>query len=438
MIYDLSDLVNHANFSSRVNGIQRVVQEGLHALSSHNSLRYLVISFASHKAFEVFPDSGGFKSSDLTDFKLMDVFCDLHNASATKTRLSEFFSRRFGKTFGFVFDGVLNLPLACNLLGFLARTILKNRNPHLSKLRVEQFAEIASGEQVFLMGGLWNDLEGYKQFFGNQGKNAHLTVFVHDIIPLRISQVPESLTTLFKEYVPMVFKNASSIVTSTAFNKSEMESWAASASVRVPKISVINLAHTFPVVEDSAICTEVRALQGERYALCVGSVEPRKNHLNLLLIWNKFQQSTEYGFEKLVIAGHWGWGTEAIRQTLLHTGHFSGSVVFIEKPSDSELDYLYNNSLFTIYPSFYEGWGLPVGEALSKGKPVLAFNTSSIPEVAQGVATLIDPFDYQEMLSAIKSHFKSDALSVAANSVKWRNWQDFGSDLVELVNDQIS
>jgi glycosyltransferase involved in cell wall biosynthesis len=92
------------------------------------------------------------------------------------------------------------------------------------------------------------------------------------------------------------------------------------------------------------------------------------------------------------------------------TNWLEGLVHLVERPSDAELSYLYQNCLFSVYPSLYEGWGLPIGEALWHGRAVAASGTSSMPEVGGDLALYFDPRSLSEMISVIGSLIEDEAL----------------------------
>lgn len=83
------------------------------------------------------------------------------------------------------------------------------------------------------------------------------------------------------------------------------------------------------------------------------------------------------------------------------TGYCNGLIGVVEEPLDHELAYLYRNCLFTVYPSFYEGWGLPIGESLWFKKPVVASKTSSMAEVGGNMVDYVDPYSPSDIKRAI-------------------------------------
>jgi glycosyltransferase involved in cell wall biosynthesis len=96
---------------------------------------------------------------------------------------------------------------------------------------------------------------------------------------------------------------------------------------------------------------------------------------------------------KLVFAGREGWGVDALLDDLKHDPRVKGRIELLTEARDADLAWLYGNCLFTVYPSLYEGWGLPVAESLAAGKFCLASNAASIPEVGGALLEYLDPLD---------------------------------------------
>ena len=135
------------------------------------------------------------------------------------------------------------------------------------------------------------------------------------------------------------------------------------------------------------------------YALFVGTLEPRKNLLNLLEAYARLPEEARRKL-LLVIAGGQGWRLGDLRQHISRLG-ISASVRLSGYISDAELATLYGNARFLVMPSFYEGFGFPIIEANAAGIPVLTSNSSSMPEVAGDAALLVDPNNVQSIADGL-------------------------------------
>jgi len=100
-----------------------------------------------------------------------------------------------------------------------------------------------------------------------------------------------------------------------------------------------------------------------------------------------------------------GWGVDDFLSDLRLDRSVDGLILILNHVNDSELSYLYRHALFTVYPSLYEGWGLPVGESLAHGKFCIASSTSSLPEVGGDFVEYLDPWDLPLWVERLAYYF---------------------------------
>ncbi len=148
----------------------------------------------------------------------------------------------------------------------------------------------------------------------------------------------------------------------------------------------------------------------EKFILFVGSLEPRKNIKTLINAYSRLSEKLQKEYS-LVIAGASGWLNSDIYKTVKDLSikervHFTG---YIDK---EDISALYSMSTVFVYPSLYEGFGLPILEAMACGTPVITSNTSSMPEVAGEAAVLITPTDVDAMVVSLQKILKDEALRV--------------------------
>lgn len=136
------------------------------------------------------------------------------------------------------------------------------------------------------------------------------------------------------------------------------------------------------------------------YILSVGDLQPRKNQIGLIRAFARLVHAYPHLKHHLVLAGKETWFADRVREAARESGvaeriHFFGFV------SDRDLLQLYNACEVFVFPSFYEGFGLPALEAMACGRAVVCSNTSSLPEVVDGAAILFDPYAVDEIVRAI-------------------------------------
>jgi glycosyltransferase involved in cell wall biosynthesis len=128
------------------------------------------------------------------------------------------------------------------------------------------------------------------------------------------------------------------------------------------------------------------------FVLAVGTVEIRKNHRLLVNVWRRLRSENP---PLLVLVGRDGWLADLDVAEEPH-------VIRLRELNDAQLGRLYDAALFTVYPSLYEGWGLPVAESLARGKICVASNATSIPEIAPELTELCDPRDVNAWTATIR------------------------------------
>jgi glycosyltransferase involved in cell wall biosynthesis len=138
--------------------------------------------------------------------------------------------------------------------------------------------------------------------------------------------------------------------------------------------------------------------------LFVSTIEARKNHALLFRVWrNLLEQMPAEKVRTLVFAGSVGWLVQDLMQRLQNTNSLDGKIVLVAHPDDDELAALYRGCRFTLFPSLYEGWGLPVTESLAFGKPCVISNRTSLPEAGGSLARYFDPEDVGDALRVIRA-----------------------------------
>lgn len=138
------------------------------------------------------------------------------------------------------------------------------------------------------------------------------------------------------------------------------------------------------------------------YFLFVGTIQPRKNLSNLIIAYSNYLKTVDSasGAPKLVLAGGKGWLSEEIYQLPKQLG-IEARVKFLGYIPDHDLSALYSGAQAFLFPSLFEGFGLPILEAMSSGTPVLTSNLSSMPEVAGQAAILVDPYSTEDITKGI-------------------------------------
>ena len=149
-----------------------------------------------------------------------------------------------------------------------------------------------------------------------------------------------------------------------------------------------------------------------QYCLFVGTVEPRKNVERLVQAYELLPLELRRDCP-LVVAGSKGWNSEAIHARMAKA-QAEGWLRYMSFVDQRWLPSLYSGARLMAYPSLYEGFGLPIVEAMASGTPVLTSNVSCMPEVAAGAARLVNPIDVEEMSHALAQCLTDEAWQAEA------------------------
>jgi glycosyltransferase involved in cell wall biosynthesis len=235
-------------------------------------------------------------------------------------------------------------------------------------------------------------------------------VTVHDLTFFHHPEcaVP-GLVKLLKREVPRSLARAAAV---TADSQATASDLVAAFAARPEQITVVPGAvdaRFRPERRPEVLAAMDRLYGGERpFILTVGRLEPRKNLRRLIAAYAEVRERLS-GAPRLLIAGGQGWLYQDLYDAVIELG-LTDEVVFLGFVPDDHLPALLSLARAFVYPSLYEGFGLPVLEAMACGTPVACSNTSSLPEVAGEAALLFDPTDTAAIGAALERLLNDDAL----------------------------
>ena len=180
---------------------------------------------------------------------------------------------------------------------------------------------------------------------------------------------------------------------------------------RVETIPIAASPHFGPVSDEKEL-QRVRHIYGidSDYILSVGSIQPRKNLIRLIRAYKLLRNNRSMAkLPKLVLVGKRAWLYDETLRALEEIG-LKENVVLTGYVPESDLSPLYSGALCLVYPSFFEGFGLPPLEAMQCGTPVIIGNKTSLPEVVGDAAIAVDPFDLHAIARAIEDMITNPAL----------------------------
>lgn len=261
-------------------------------------------------------------------------------------------------------------------------------------------------------------------------------VTVHDLSFLHYPHTfPPRLVTYLNQVVPWSIGRATHVLADSEATRQDLITlW----QVPAQKVTVLycGVNPRFRPVEDAAQLTAVRAKYGigtQPYLLSVGTVQPRKNYHLLIRAFAAVAGDFPHN---LIISGGKGWLYEALLAEAAEQG-IKERVRFIGYVDDDDLPALYSAAELFLFPSLYEGFGLPLLEATACGAPVISSNASSLPEVVGETAVLLSPHDPQPWAEATRALLGDEARRAALAAAGLRraelfSWETAAAQLLAL------
>ncbi|MGL4962453.1 MAG: glycosyltransferase family 4 protein [Inquilinus sp.] len=264
---------------------------------------------------------------------------------------------------------------------------------------------------------------------------------IHDVIPVKLPELAKpGHEAEFRRFLDRAPDYVSGFLCVSDQTEADLREVLPAAGTGIPT-KVTPLAHEFAgdAANDAAVGSATRAIAETPFVLCVGTIEVRKNAYALVQVWDRLRSELGRQLPCLVLAGQRGWRTEELFELLARTDNLGSTVMVAETPTDAELAFLYRHCLFTVFPSVYEGWGLPIGESLWFGKHCIASNTSSMPQVGGDLADYVDPHDpddlYQTVVKAIRQRDYVRARERRIRDAAQRRWSETARDVHSAVWD---
>lgn len=267
---------------------------------------------------------------------------------------------------------------------------------------------LESGSWVLSLGAGWNYPEALELIEELRPQGIRFAQLFHDIIPILFPHFYEpTFDCNFAIWLKKTVTQCDCIFFVSEATRIDFENYCMRFSLSLPLLKVIRLG-------DSGLC-EIAPLNValpdhfQRFILCVGTLEARKNHQMLFDAIRELSliRKTNLSF---ILVGRQGWIPNNLVDQLKSDAVLNERVLHFDSLSDEELAFLYRSCEFTVFPSLYEGWGLPVAESLSFRKPCLTSRSSSLVEIGPTVVWLADPTDIDEWMEKLESLWQNEQI----------------------------
>jgi len=274
--------------------------------------------------------------------------------------------------------------------------------------------------------------------------NKNIVLTIHDLAFIRFPEF--NFDWFVKKYTGEVKKNVYISRKIIADSRSTKDDIVRFFKIDPAKVDVVYLAaeSLFKKLPEKEIDKNIlkKYKINKKYILSVGTIEPRKNFITLIKAFNLIKQKKTGTDYKLVIAGRTGWKSEATYKER-EKSPYREDILFTGRVPDQDLIQIYNQAELFIYPSLFEGFGLPPLEAMSCGLPVIASDTSSLKEVIGNAGILVTAGDESKLKKQIlhvleNEEIKEELKGKSLVRSKKFNWEETASKTLDIYNKTIS
>lgn len=300
--------------------------------------------------------------------------------------------------------------------------------------------ELNEQDTLVILGAFWGYMNTVDRFLESKRGGARIGCYIYDLIPITHPEYCDAaLAREFALALAEAVQVADFFLTISEFTAKTLRAFLKQHGHSDVPVSAVPLAHmlTGKSSTSPAWPKGLDRLGDRDFALYVSTIEGRKNHIYVLHVWRRL---IELGVDvpDLVFVGRMGWRTDGLREILSGNKDLSRRVHIVHDLTDREITSLYGRCLFTVFTSFVEGWGLPVGESLVNHKPCIASSTSSIPEVGGDYVDYIDPYNvsggievFRRMIEDVG--YRESRRKNIAERFQFRSWRQVGEDFFSKI-----
>ena len=243
---------------------------------------------------------------------------------------------------------------------------------------------------------------------------------IHDLIPITHPEYskPRQIKA-HRRRMQVTAAMADAVIVSSAATGTALSNYLVAQNLRVPRIMVAPLGFDLPL---RAMTAQPPPHPETPYFVALGTVEPRKNHHMLLALWRDLAETIGPGAPRLVILGRRGWDNEIVFRMLDRCGGYGGLVEERGGVDDGVIASMLHGARALLFPSFAEGYGLPLVEALALGVPAICSDIPALVEVGGGVPEHLHPLDGAAWRRTILDYAADHSASRAAQLGRLRHW----------------
>jgi glycosyltransferase involved in cell wall biosynthesis len=310
---------------------------------------------------------------------------------------------------------------------------------NISAEEIDYSNKILPGDTFVSLGLDW-DYPYLPYFFHMKNNGVRIITCCYDCIPILYPQYClQDVAKKFSEYFIDLSELSYTILCISKQSKMDLKHFQQETGANETPLKIMRLGDNIPAFCGD-ISDTVKQILSSKFIIYVSSIERRKNHEVLYRAYHILcTQGYKNILPKLIFVGMPGWGVTDLMRDINDDPLVDGLIFQLNYVTDAELKILYEKSEFCLFPSLYEGWGLPVAEALVQGKMVLSSDKGSLPEVGGDLVKYLDPWNASAWAEAIIDFVKHpDKVKMHEELIKKNyiktSWSDTALAVKEIVD----
>jgi len=276
-------------------------------------------------------------------------------------------------------------------------------------------------------------------------KRIKLVVTIHDVMYLKdYYELPKSQSiyqrigrVYRRAIVPRTIRRLSKVLTVSEFSRRDIMKHLPHLKCEQIRVTYEAANESFKCIDKSVAFQKTKDMLGieEGFVIALGAMDPRKNTASIIKTFIELKKERCIK-EKLVVVGIPNWKNTVFYDIVLNSD-LKEHIIFTDFISESDLVFLYNSSIVFLYPSMYEGFGIPILEAMSCGVPVITSNRTSIPEITGDCALLINPDDRDDIKKTLirllsDTNMRDELIKRGVKRAKEFSWKKMAKETIEI------